>query len=1011
MVWAVFMRKKDPRVFAGMMLCALLWGCDSGNQLVQAEPPATPPPSQVSQNITVPSAALMKSPVTRPDGSTAYVFNSLVMLAPPTAGSASPSPDASIAIQQAIDAIASANLSKGGVIFLAPGTYLLRHTLKLEGTGVTLVGVRAATQDGATGDYPTLEYDDSLVDVDYETGSTTTATLDRPAAVRFNGNADYSGTASYSYGGLIGVNITYTGNTGSGSEGDKATGLATYMPHQVLFRDVTINNTYRGLDVGPCTSPYFHHITINNFRGDFGSRFGQGAVTAFKIHALTMSAAPANTTATDIIVPQNGEVIGADITGGGIGIDISGTSASLADDIFLRSIDIHSPSQQGIVVGYARSVYLNDIAVDHAGAESLKVIPGFLGELAVTGFQSMFSGLSAVRVQQGMNIDFANVSLVGSGQAKSSATLADLPIAGISIDSSVTSFRVTGAKIGDSNGQTVHEDWGVYVSQTPPLYAPWHTPGILASAIEFPNIPTAQHASGVTVSNATTYDVLQANGYFNAPLEDSWLLQALATDPVFPGALGIVKGFNSYDLLELRDRQWIDLTSSALSSAAVVDSFGNLNPTNFAYWEGIAATQFPEGFVMYLPSGRFNTSFTSYTRRIYNLGGTLAITAPGVQLVGDGRSVTQIYNTIATPNVSLVELSAGSTGSGVFGLSLIYDKTAALAAPGTPTSYAPPFLVTNTSQVRLANLGVNYSLGGGVAIVDTTNSELFDTDMNHVGGNNSEPAGPLGIYTLTATTNESTADIRFYETFGEFLENIWASGATAPCSSNDACLLTPAQIPDFEWVRVVGGVTRFRIDSSTFIEGKRGYATESNSGGTPHELSSFKWATDHVYNWGVDLQQAAGMVDFVEPWMDAREGLDSIGSSVTANVRISAAETRFGSYEGVLLQGSGQVALVNDHIGQNSLLASPYTQVRPRSGVFLGNPAGSVVFVGGVDGWLSNTNASTPTVNSNQQNWGLVLGTGVPATQYQIIGTDLYGNQIGRVGQQTSGINGTTLVP
>jgi hypothetical protein len=81
-------------------------------------------------------------------------------------------------------------------------------------------------------------------------------------------------------------------------------------------------------------------------------------------------------------------------------------------------------------------------------------------------------------------------------------------------------------------------------------------------------------------------------------------------------------------------------------------------------------------------------------------------------------------------------------GSGVFGVTVFYSKTVALTTPGSPVTYAAPFLLQNTSQIRLVNIGARYSMGGGVSIVDTQNSELFDVDMASIGVNNTQPTVP-----------------------------------------------------------------------------------------------------------------------------------------------------------------------------------------------------------------------------------------------------------------------------
>jgi hypothetical protein len=363
---------------------------------------------------------------------------------------------------------------------------------------------------------------------------------------------------------------------------------------------------------------------VTGFRGGFGARLGDATSTAFKMHALTVTANVSNTTGTLVVIQQNMELIGANLTGGGVGISISGPSTSkFADDIYIRSVQIQNTALQGILLGYAQGTYISDTTINYAGAEAIKVLPGFYGGLAITNLSTSYSGLSAIRVQQGMNINLVNAVLLNSGQNKGGASSADLPIASLSVDFSVTSLNIAGGRFGSASGTTVNEDWGMYVSTASPVYTPWHTPTLIATNVDFVNLGTSQYASGITIANSGQYSVLNSAGYFNAPLEDSWIIQNLSTDPVMTGVFAVVKGFNSYDLPEIRDRQWINLTSSALSAYPVVDGSGNINAANFTYWENAAATQFPEGAVLYLPAGKSNSGFTSWTRKIYNLAGTL----------------------------------------------------------------------------------------------------------------------------------------------------------------------------------------------------------------------------------------------------------------------------------------------------------------------------------------------------------------------------------------------------
>ncbi len=113
-------------------------------------------------------------------------------------------------------------------------------------------------------------------------------------------------------------------------------------------------------------------------------------------------------------------------------------------------------------------------------------------------------------------------------------------------------------------------------------------------------------------------------------------------------------------------------------------------------------------------------------------------------------------------------------------------------------------------------------------------------------------------------------------------------------------------------------------------------------------------------------------------------------------------------------RGGTSVVFVNDQIGNNANLWTPYNtmQTRPLSGVYIGPGVGSTVFVGGMNGWITNSSYANATTNANGQSYGIVLGTGVSTGSYTVYGTDLYGNLTAHVGQQASGGTGaTTIVP
>ncbi len=963
----------------------------------------------------IPTNALMKTL-----SGTNYVFpaGSPYVLDPNTANPT----DHAAAIQAAIDAIKNAGLSKGGIVFIKGGTYYLKRPVIVRGDGVTLVGLK-----DSSGVYPTLTYGDDFVDADYNNrtniqGGTVTV-LQYPAVIRINANTNYAAVTTYRSHGIRGFNIKYTG-TDLGSSGGKASGIAMHEVYHSPVQDVTIsgspNGPYNGIDVGPSMMPLVRNVTITGVRGDFGIRAGasDGTSGAQKYHGITITAPVATNSTTDLVrFGGEGEFIGANLQGGRIGIDMIGTSPlddERVGNMTLRSVYIRNTAQQGIRINNAQAVGFTDVQIDYPGAEGVKVCNGFLGGLQMLNLRINYAGYSAIRVQNGMNFSIANAELLNSGQKKSSAGSSNLPIAGLYIDKEVTSLSLTGARIGTSGG-TSNEDWGVYWStNTVSTNAPWHNPTIIASSINFfSNITSSKRTNNrgalptLTIQNISGYNSL--TGYFPKPdlsrplLEDTWAIQKLPTDPEFTDTwLKPAKGFNWFDLPEIRDQQWIDITSTSFSPR-VVDSGNNIIASAFATLVSDAATAFPNGAVLYLPSGKFtnlNTTNPTFARKIYYIpsgGARLLINKPKIQFLGCGQDVTQIYVPHQTADANLpprdhvIKLASGSTNSGVFGMSVIYSSSAYLNSNvWADVDYGAAFRVENTAQVRLANLGSDYGMGGCVSLIDSYDSEMYQI-WARTAVNNSRPASALASFRIIGTTSNATHDIRCYQANGSGLANLLVDGTFVDW--NDANnYLAYDELPEMDQYRIEGGVDKVRLDYSTVIQGKDGLKVTDAYSLIPSNISACRFSTDHVQK-ALNLESMKEG-DFLACWMNGAYMVGHVGTNCgSGNIRFSNIAFRGGNLEGLSVRSGNNVDLVNCQAGRTCNVSALLPQEdRPLAGMYFGsNIVGNVKMIGGMSGWLWYRLASA-TVNGNRQDWGVVLGTGLSTNRYASYGLDLYGN-------------------
>jgi hypothetical protein len=888
--------------------------------------------------------------------------------------------------------------------------------------------------------------------------------LEHPAVIRILGNDDYGPTNGYSYEGLIGINIVYV-NSGSG-DGATATGIALQGVHECIVRDIVINGAYNGLDLGAGNSPFFRNISIINIpdnAGSFGANLGPYDVlgsadtNGIKVHGLTVTGVTGNTHTALVTIPGNTQVVGALIQNGGIGVEISGNPGTAsynggtigpipADDVYLRSIEVDNVAQQGVLLDHAQECFLLDVTINHAAADALEATANYYTGLTVTNLTTTYAGYNGVHIYNGLNVNFANAVIHNSNQGGHANT------GGITIEAPVTSFNVSGAEIGSVSGTTAHERQGIRYNGTgtgsTASTGPWMSPQtILATYVNFLTLDGSE-AVGITPTNVGSYSTLTAAGYFSPPDSTNWSIQELADDPAIPtsGPLAVVRGFNAYDLTNtVRNAQWVDLTligGSGISpvvtltavdpsdpNSALIASFDSLS-YYFHYWEGIAETQFGNSgttpLVLYLPAGHFTFNSSGVPTvwipiSDYQLTERLLVDQANIQLLGDGRGVTQLYNYASSGtanNDNAIKLYTGSDGSGIFGLSVMYSKAALFPCPAVTSpvqTYLPAILVTGTSKVRLADVEVDYSLGGAISVVDTLNSEFYSIIMGSMGVNNTQPSVNLAAFGIAATSTGQTQDIRLCQVYGTFAHNIWIASTSKYATDSHAGGLTPDLIPSLNWVQITGGAQRVQADYNTHLEGKNGLvALLGNDSGKPQHISATLFATDHVYVYGVDLECAAVNTDLVESWFagGGQEGI-YVSSGVTDSVRVSTTLTRSQEFEGIDLQGGSSVSLVNCRVGNNYNLGDPgATQIRPKGGVYLGYGI-SAAFVGGLQGWAGNIHYSDATHLSNNQDFGLVLGypSPDPDSAFTIYGTDQTGNQTAPIGVQQSSTTSTTASP
>ncbi len=1005
----------------------------------------------------IPTAALMK---TQSGTSSVYVFSSSspYVLRPPAAPA-----DAQPMIQNAIEAVVSATNSTGGVIFLASGTYKVTKPIKIHGNGVSLVGLRAVS--GTTfGAYPVLQYGDDFTDDDYSnrvaiqsalSGSKTVDVLQYPAVIRINGSGtsyDFGeGVGSEDNSGARGLTIQYTG-AGVTGQGRLATGLALHMVGNAVVQDITVNSSgtvgpYNGINIGPSFRFFGRNFNIADVRGTFGLRCGDYRNTgAAKYHGVTVTSS--GTTANLVEFRSEGELIGAKLTGGRIGVKVHGSGAGddeQSANCTLRSVLVQDSALQGITVSCFHGVGFADITIKNPKCEGLKILDGFFGGLQIANLRIENAGLSGIRVQRGMNIGLTNAVVLNSGMLKSTAAAADLPIAAISIDRKVTSFNVAGARLGAS-GTGEYEDYGIYWADTGGTDS-WHEPVVAASNVNFfTNVNTVAKRTNARTSPLPTLSIKEVGHYydlydvgmFNPLAGDSWTIVPSNCD-FSDSTLKVAKGNNWYDLDQVRGKQWIDATKVT----GLVTATGAISGTAFStLLTDISSTYGSQGAVVYFPAGTFaysgSSTGTTFTRKTYKIIANnpgLVIDKPNIQVLGDGAEVTSISisgtasSAAYPPLASVVTITGSGTGSGLFGFTVNHDRSLAtpvtLARPyddpptygvevpagtfSTAVNYAPTIKIDNTSNIRVGGVWSNLGMGGGFALVNTSNAELYQTNVRGY-ANNTTPTTPIAAYLLSGTTAGKAKDIRLMLAFAGGLDNIFVPSATFGGTTyanrlyswNDADnFVRYENLPSFETMRIEGDVQRARVDCATFIHGKYGLRTVASGTLVPRDIELFRYATDHINGIGIQFENLTN-ADMLSCWTNATYKILQVNPAVTGDIRFANGMIRGTKVEGLSINGGNNIALVNCYSGRTCNITSLYPQEnKPLAGIFIGSGASATVgnrtrLVGGGSGWifyrLGDDGVSDALTNGNAQDWGIMIGSGFDTSRLEGFGLDLYGN-------------------
>lgn len=355
--------------------------------------------------------------------------------------------DDTVAIQTAINAA-----KQGGIVFLPAGRYYLNDTLRIEQSGVTLLGEgRGGSGENASAG--------TLLVLNSERTNTAVAVQES----RFSG--------------LQNIAIYRKGKPVS-EERRRDPAILLKGTYHCFVKEVVVVSAVSGIEIVNGIAPVLEAISIKNPSGAYGiwlhgsGGLGEAHDKVDAAHFIRVSGgAEKNVPVEWIVLGPNvdgAKVEDARFVAGSRGLVLRGGNPSNGDTrpkyIYTDKFGCDHVSDEGVLIEAGNDVFMQNTWIgQNKNASGIVIGPGFTGGALLTDTRVRGAGGHGLHVQGGQNIYINNPFIGTNGTNRKLVPRGSTEAAGIMIEKGVKHLRVTGGGVGPmyEGGPAALQHYGV----------------------------------------------------------------------------------------------------------------------------------------------------------------------------------------------------------------------------------------------------------------------------------------------------------------------------------------------------------------------------------------------------------------------------------------------------------------------------------------------------------------------------------------------------------------------
>ncbi len=322
--------------------------------------------------------------------------------------------------------------------------------------------------------------------------------------------------------------VVITGGTGCGLRHLKFTGGVGHAQNAIRIsggsehfaEDITLQNTYRGIQLVDGIGPLLVNIAMSGLTGDYGIKVdgsgGTAKVDAAQLHGITGSASGANVEWLLFGRVDGVELQTANLAGSKRGIRCYGATGPKY--VYTNQVTIGTPANEGILVESGTDFLVNATTITNSGGSAFTFGSGFVGGAVMTDLTVSGAAGHGLQIDGGRDIGILEPVISATGSALPAGTGAGIRIAAGCSFVSVTDGSAAGQTYGilfagtaaQADSQNVKMK-NVSLGGNPVPFSPSNLEGLPASTVTIDNADT----SGVTLTGTWTV-ATTTPGYYGA---------------------------------------------------------------------------------------------------------------------------------------------------------------------------------------------------------------------------------------------------------------------------------------------------------------------------------------------------------------------------------------------------------------------------------------------------------------------------------------------------------------